>query len=142
MKHLAIALIAAVGISVSAARADDVHISGSVNLGTPGYYAPAPYYNSPGYYGAPRGYWKEVPMNVWVPAHWESRVDSWGRAFNYYAPGRYVTRMQRVWVNAYRDRDYREQEWREHERREHEEHEREEHEHDRDGDRGRQGWRR
>lgn len=129
MKHIALSLLAAAGLAVTSARADHVAVGGSITFGSPGYVAPAPGYYGPGYYGpgyyAPaNGYWRDVAVNVWVPGHWESGRDYMGNYVNRWDPGHYVVRSQRVWVNAYDDREQREHEWREHE---HWEHERREH---------------
>lgn len=124
MKTIALSLLAVLGLAATSARADHVTVQGSINLGVP---QPAPvYYGAPNYY-SPAGYWRDVAVNVWIPAHWVSRSDSYGRAINYYEPAHYEVRTQRVWVSAYADRDrrdWREHEWREHEWREHERHDR------------------
>lgn len=119
MNRITLAFLASAALGLGTARADNLNIRGSVNFGTPGYVGPAPgYYN-----GAPQGYWRDVPVRVWVPAHWDVRINGFGQQVSYYDPGHYVVRTQRVWVNGYGDRDWREHEWREHQ-----EHERHEHE--------------
>lgn len=134
MNHITLAFLAACSLAAVPARADHVTFQGSVNFGTPGYVAPNPGYYAPGYY-APSGYWRDVPVNVWVPPHWEVRTNVFGQSYNEYEPGQYVTRVQRVWVNGEANPGWREHEWREHEGREHEwreQQERREHEGDRD----------
>lgn len=132
MKHIALSLLAAAGLAVTSARADHVAVGGSITFGSPGYYAPAPGYYAPAYSAPVDGYWRDVPVNVWVPGHWESGRDYMGNYVNRWEPGHYVVRSQRVWVSGYEAR--REHEHWEHERWEHERRERGDWDHD--------GWRR
>ncbi len=101
MKRIALALFAAAGLAATAARADHLTVNGSVQFGPnqgPGYYRPAP--PAPPTYYAPRGYWTEVAVNVWVPGRWVVGHDRWGRRVNVWEPAHTERRMQRVWVDA------------------------------------------
>lgn len=134
MKTIVLSLLAAAGLAVSSAHADNVRFG--IQFGTPAY--------APGYYNYNQGgHWETVTQNVWVPPHWVSQVDEYGRAMNYYEPGHYEPRTRQVWVTGsygYGGRSGWGQEWqerREHERWEHREHEEhEEREHRGWGDRG------
>jgi hypothetical protein len=119
MKHIALSLLAVAGLAAGAtARADHVTVRGSIAIGNP-VYAPAPVYVTPApVYVAPRGYWRETAMNVWVPSQWAIRYDRFGRPTNYWQPGHYEVRNQRVWVEA-DSRYHHDGRW-EHERGEHE----------------------
>jgi hypothetical protein len=48
--------------------------------------------------GRPAGYWKDVSVRTWVPAHWETRYD-YGRCVRVYVPGHYAYRTEHVWVS-------------------------------------------
>lgn len=54
----------------------------------------------------PNGYWKIVPVKVWVPGYWveERRHHSYhhGRRARTYVEGRYEYRPERVWVASNR----------------------------------------
>lgn len=119
MKRIALALFAATGLAITAARADHLDVRGSINFDAPGYYTPG--------YAAPSGYWQDVSYNEWIPGHWEVRRNDWGRGYNVWEPGHYEIRTRRVWVDAYANR-------RDHERWEHERWEHERREHRRDWD--------
>lgn len=110
MKATALAvLVAAAALAASPARAD-TRVSIGVNLGGPAYrpappavvYAPPPVaYTPPAVVVAPaRGYWKEVPVKVWVPERWVVRHNRWGRPERYCEPGYYTYRTDRVWVDG------------------------------------------
>ncbi len=110
MKRIALALFAAAGLAVSAARADNVRISGTIHFGTPVYNAPAycpppaPLYCPP---TAPAGYWRDQTVEVWVPGHWTTRRDHHGRVVSFWEPPHKECRTQRVWVDSYAVRDPR-----------------------------------
>jgi hypothetical protein len=53
----------------------------------------------------PRGYWKEIEVKDWVPAHWVVTPDFRGRESRVYEPGHYVCRVERVWVEYGHDHD-------------------------------------
>jgi hypothetical protein len=123
MKRIALSLLAVAGLAAgTAARADHVDIRGSINFGAPLYVAPR--YAAP-VYVSPQGYWQDTAVNVWVPSHWVSRQDRFGRAINYWEPGHYEVQTQRVWVDV-DARRYDRDRW---------EHERWEREHRRDWNR-------
>jgi hypothetical protein len=110
MKRITLSLLAIAGLGAgTVARADHVNVRGSISLGGPAYGTPAPVYVAPGpVYVAPRGYWREAPVNVWIPAHWAVRYDQFGQPMNFWEPGRYEVRTQRVWVeNNYGHHDDR-----------------------------------
>jgi hypothetical protein len=46
------------------------------------------------------GYWKEVPIKVWVPSHWVVSRDYCGREVRSFEHGHYVYRNDRVWVDT------------------------------------------
>jgi hypothetical protein len=107
MKRIALSLLAVAGLAAgTAARADHVDIRGSINFGAPVYTAPRYAVPAPVYvpaapvYVAPRGYWQETAVNVWVPSHWVARHDRFGRSINYWEPGHYEVQNQRVWVDV------------------------------------------
>ena len=88
MKRTLLALLAVTGLAVSAARADHVDFRANVNVGN---------------YGRSYdrdGYWRDVAVNVWVPGHWETHHNRWGRRVSVWEPGHYEVRTQRVWVSA------------------------------------------
>ena len=47
---------------------------------------------------APRGYWTEVPVKVWVPAEWIVSRGHHGRDVRTLRPGYFTYRTDRVWV--------------------------------------------
>lgn len=103
MKRIALALLAAAGLTATAARADRVDIRGSINLGGPAY---APTYTAPGYYVPAypaRGYWREVTVPVLIPGRWITRHDAWGRHIRIWEPAHNEYRRERVWVEAGRE---------------------------------------
>lgn len=114
MKRIALALLAAAGLAASAARADHVRISGTINFGAPvygapNYYpAPAPVYCPP---PAPAGYWRNETVEVWIPGHWITRRDYYGRLINAWEPGHKECRTQRVWVDGYAYREPHHRGW-------------------------------
>lgn len=118
MKRLALLLLAlAAGLAVNSARAGDLAIRATVNVGAPGYATPVQY-NGYGYgygYTAPGGYWRTVSTRVWVPGHWDVSYDGYGRQFSHWDPGHYEMQNRQVWVS------YPRYDWRDHER--HERHE-------------------
>ncbi len=59
--------------------------------------APVPEYCPPPA-PAPRGYWREVPVKVWVPAEWVVSRDRHGREYRALRAGYYTYRTDRVWV--------------------------------------------
>lgn len=75
-----------------------------------GYGAPVvPVYRAPDYCPppAPRGYWKDVSVKVWVPAEWVVTRDRHGHAVRSLRPGYFTYRTDRVWVaDAGRHGDY------------------------------------
>jgi hypothetical protein len=130
MKRIALSLLAVAGLTTGTlARADHVDVRGSINFGTPIYneprYAAPVYAPSAPVYVAPRGYWQETAVNVWIPSHWVARHDRFGRSINYWEPGHYEVQTQRVWIDADTRRSDRDR-W---------EHERWEREHGRDWNR-------
>jgi hypothetical protein len=104
MKRIALAFIAAAAFAAGSARADHVSVRGSISFGSPGYYAPAPVYvapSAPVYCApAPRGYWQNTEVKVWVPARWVTTYDRWGRPYNQIEPAHLESHIQRVWVDA------------------------------------------
>jgi hypothetical protein len=119
MKRLAVALIfSAAALAVTPARADSrVHIG--VSIGSPVLHRPAPVIVAPApvvRYSAPpvvmyapppavvvtgpRGYWKEVPVKVWVPERWVVHTNRWGHAEQHRVPGYFAYRTERVWVDG------------------------------------------
>lgn len=110
MKRITLSLFVVAALAAgSVAKADHVTIRGSIGVGVPIYtpapvYTPAPAYAPAPVYVAPRGYWREAPVSVWVPACRIVRYDRYGREFTQWEPGHYETRMQRIWVTAERDR--------------------------------------
>lgn len=52
---------------------------------------------------APRGYWKEIRVKAWVPAHWAITRDHCNREVRTLVPGRYTYRTDRVWVDTGHD---------------------------------------
>jgi hypothetical protein len=126
MKRIALAVLAAAGLTASVARADHdsrVTVRGSVTIGAPVYsapvpvYAPAPVYAPTPVYTAPaRGYWKDVTVKTWVPERWVMTRNHWGRPVRVFEPGYFAYRTDRVWVdtshrgygyNDHRDHDNR-----------------------------------
>lgn len=111
MKRIAIALLAtAAALAATSARAD-TRVSIGVNLGGPAYrpapptvvYAPAPsvVYAPPAVVVAPpRGYWKDVQVQTWVPERWVVRTNRWGRSERICEPGYYAYTTNRVWVDG------------------------------------------
>lgn len=66
-----------------------------------GYGAPVvPVYRAPDYCPppAPRGYWKDVSVKVWVPAEWVVSRDRRGCEVRSLRPGYFTYRTDRVWV--------------------------------------------
>jgi len=53
-------------------------------------------------YPAPRGYWKDVVVRQWIPAHWEYGYDNCGRQIRTFQPGHDECRTERVWVDECR----------------------------------------
>jgi hypothetical protein len=121
MKRIAFALVAsAAALAASSARAD-TRVRVGVNIGSPGYYPPAPvvvsapavvyapppavvYATPPAVIVAPtRGYWQDVQVKTWVPERWVVRHNRWGRAERYCEPGYYTFRTERVWVDGRHD---------------------------------------
>ena len=49
---------------------------------------------------APRGYWTEVPVKVWVPAEWIVSRGHQGHAVRSLRSGYFTYRTDRVWVAA------------------------------------------
>lgn len=49
---------------------------------------------------APSGYWKEVTVKAWVPAHWAITRDHCHREVRTLVPGRYTYRTDRVWIDT------------------------------------------
>lgn len=47
---------------------------------------------------APRGYWKDVSVKVWVPAEWVVSRERHGRDVRTLRPGYFTYRTDRVWV--------------------------------------------
>ena len=60
--------------------------------------APAPVYRDAGPPPAPRGYWTDVPVKVWVPAEWIVSRGHYGRDVRTLRPGYFTYRTDRVWV--------------------------------------------
>lgn len=56
----------------------------------------------------PRGYWKEVVVRNWVPAHWVVNYMGFGREYRSLQPGYFACNTERVWVSLDRghDRDH------------------------------------
>jgi hypothetical protein len=52
---------------------------------------------------APRGYWKDVSVKVWVPSRWIVSRDRWGHEVRTHVRGHYTYRTDRVWVDTNRD---------------------------------------
>jgi hypothetical protein len=48
---------------------------------------------------APRGYWKEVTVKVWVPARWVVSRDHCGREVRVYERAYPTYKTERVWVS-------------------------------------------
>lgn len=104
---LALLLVGATALAAGSARAES-RVSIGVNIGSPGYYPPAPVVVAPPtvvyapppavIVAPPRGYWKEVPVKVWVPERWVVRTNRWGRPERYCEPGYYTYRTDRVWI--------------------------------------------
>lgn len=103
MKRIALALIAtAAALAANTASAGtDVRIG--VNIGGPSYRPAPPVVIAPPVAPvvvAPRGYWKEVPVKVWVPERWVVRTNRWGRSERVCEPGYYTYTTNRVWVDT------------------------------------------
>jgi hypothetical protein len=63
-----------------------------------GHGRPAPVYRDACPPPAPRGYWTEVPVKVWVPAEWIVSRGHHGRDVRTLRPGYFTYRHDRVWV--------------------------------------------
>jgi hypothetical protein len=48
---------------------------------------------------APRGFWKEVSVRIWVPERWVATCDRRGREIRTLSPGYFTYRTDRVWVD-------------------------------------------
>lgn len=106
-----------VGTASSAHAGTDFRINVNLGLPRPPTVVIAPRHDVPSYgygYGhapvAPRGYWKDVTVKVWVPERWVVSYDRRGREIRRCEPGYYTYRTDRVWVDYGRDynrgRDY------------------------------------
>jgi len=107
MKRIALALLVTAAALVANSARADTRVSIGVNLGAPAY-RPAPpvaYVPAPVVVVAPRGYWKDVQVQTWVPERWVVRTNRWGRSERYCEPGYYAYRTERVWVDGRRDND-------------------------------------
>jgi len=60
--------------------------------------APVPVYREACPPPAPRGYWAEVPVKVWVPAEWSVSRSHHGHEVRTLRPGYFTYRTDRVWV--------------------------------------------
>ncbi|MCX6955144.1 MAG: hypothetical protein NTV51_23575, partial [Verrucomicrobia bacterium] len=105
------------GLANTASAGTDIHLNIGIG-GRPGpvivapHYAPvpvAPVYGygyevrrAPDYRDcpppAPRGYWKEIAVKVWVPAEWIVTRDRRGCEVRSLRPGYFTYRTDRVWV--------------------------------------------
>ena len=116
---LGIALAGLLSLSPMAANAGNVAWNVSVGGGYAGGYgggygygygrpAPVPVYRDACPPPAPRGYWTEVPVKVWVPAEWIVSRGHHGRDVRTLRPGYFTYRTDRVWVaDAGRPGDFR-----------------------------------
>ncbi len=106
MKTIALALlVSAAAVATSSARAD-TRISFGLNVSLPAYgvvppavdYAPPPtIVYAP---VAPRGYWEEVVVKIWIPERIVIAHNRWGRAERVCEPGYFTYRTDRVWIEA------------------------------------------
>lgn len=110
MNRIALALLATAGLGATVARANGVTITGSIHIGGPVYTVPTPVHHAPPppvRHVAPRGYWKEVTVNVWVPGRWIVKYDRYHRPYNYWERPHMECRTHRVWVDGYAADDRR-----------------------------------
>ena len=119
MKRIALALVVSAAALAATSAHAETRVRIGVNIGSPGYYPPAPVVvAAPAYappptvvyapppavvVAPPRGYWKDVQVRTWVPERWVVRTNRWGRAERYCEPGYYTYRTDRVWVDTGHD---------------------------------------
>jgi len=92
------------GLANTASAGPDIHLNIGIG-GRPGPVIVAPRYAPVPVYGyrdcpppAPRGYWRDVSVKVWVPAEWVVTRDHHGHAMRSLRPGYFTYRTDRVWV--------------------------------------------
>lgn len=92
MNKIALALLAVAGLATSVAHAEHPDVRATIEIRSGGY---APVYATPVHTS---GYWRDVPFQIWVAPHWETRCDRWGREIRFWAPGHYESRSRREWI--------------------------------------------